>query len=142
LICSSTEPTYKVLINPILKIKLDYPNGWINSNNERCEGISGFFQVSAFYSDKTLEDVCRSEAFHKLMPYGSTPTIKVTTINDCPCCFILPDSEQIPDMRTQSAFIIKYKFPLIVKENEYNYLLLWADKNHIYEIANSLQFIE
>ncbi len=129
-------------ISPLFRIKFDYPQRWIKTREERYEGVNGFFEISTLFSDKSIMEVCMLEAYHKLMPYGSSPTIKENAINDCISCLILPSSDQISEMKSQSALIVKYRNIVNIRESKYNYLLLWADKNHIEEIAATLEIID
>ncbi len=46
-------------------------------------------------------------------------------------CFILPYSDQPPEMKEQSALIVRYPKPFTISGDTYNFFILWADYNHI-----------
>lgn len=129
---SFTHETYR--------IKFIYPYLWSRFNNERYEGIDGFVQISAIFNDAALEKVCKKEAYHKLKPYGTQPIITETELNGREACFILPSQDQSMEMRGQSALIAAYKKPIEVEGKIYNYFILWADKEHLRDITDTLEF--
>jgi TolB protein len=88
-----------------------------------------------------LEEVCSNEAYHKLKPYGTHPTVTDTTAAGMEACLIIPSSDQPMEMRGQSALIAKYENPLELEGTAYQYLLLLSDKDHLKDIADSLEFL-
>jgi LysM repeat protein len=124
------------------KIRFKYPYRWCKTDAFRYEGVDGFFQVSSFYSSATNEDVCKNEAYHKLKPYGTHPSILSTTVDGHEAYFILPSGDQPMEMHYQAALIVKYKNPLKLGDGNNNYLLLRTDKNHVKTIAKTLEFLD
>lgn len=45
-------------------------------------------------------------------------------------------------MQNQAALIVKYPTEIELDNNIYYYLILWADKDHIEQIGQSLTFID
>lgn len=127
--------------NEAYKVRFIYPYRWSKIDSERYAGIDGFFNISAISSNASLEEVCRSEAHHKLKPYGTHPSISSTTVAGHEACFIIPSTDQPMEMRGQSALIAKYVKPLEIEDTSYQYLIIWTDKNHLRDIANSLEFL-
>lgn len=123
-----------------LKVTFLYPANWRRVTEDRYEGVDGFFQVGAI-SGESLEVVCRNEAQHPLMPYGSEPLILRTRIQGQDACLIFPYPDQPVEMRGQAALIVTYPRPVTIAGQVYNFFILWADKDHIREIANTLSFI-
>lgn len=123
-----------------LNVNFLYPINWILVSEDRYEGVDGFFQVSAA-SGESLDQVCNNEAFHILRPYGSQPTILKIGIQGQEACVIFPYPDQPPEMRGQSALIVKYPSPITISGQTYNFFILWADQNHIREIANTVTFL-
>ncbi|MDQ6418928.1 hypothetical protein RB620_05685 [Paenibacillus sp. LHD-117] len=135
------EHPLKMYSNALYRIRFLYPAHWQQVSEERYEGADGFFQISAISSENRLEEVCRAEAFHPLRPYGSAPRIVMTTIQGQTACFIFPSADQPAEMRKQSALIVKYPYPIQIGETSYNYFILWADHDHIRQLARRLTFI-
>lgn len=127
--------------NEAYKVRFIYPYRWSKIDSVRYAGIDGFFNISAISSDESLEEVCLSEAHHKLKSYGTHPTINSTTVADHEACFIIPSTDQPMEMRGQSALIAKYIKPLEIEDTIYQYLIVWTDKNHLRDIANTLEFL-
>lgn len=120
------------------KIEFKYPIKWSKINDSFYEGLDGFFKVSAINSDASLEDICVTEAYHKLKPYGSNPEILKITILDRQTCLIMPSPDQPKEMNGQAAMVLQYLVPILINNAEYNHLMLWADSLHINEIIESL----
>jgi TolB protein len=131
----------KTFTNPVYKVQFQYPAHWQRVTDERYEGPDGFFQISAIFSTDSIDDVCRNEAFHQLLPYGSKPRIIKTQIQSQEACFIFPSEDQPPEMRDQAALIIRYPIPPLIEGTTYNYFILWADQDYINEISSTLAFL-
>lgn len=125
--------------NETYRVKFIYPYLWSRFNNERYEGIDGFVQVSAIANDASLEEICKKEAYHKLKPYGTQPIIIMSELNGREACYIIPSADQPMEMRSQSAFIAAYEKPVEIKGISYKYFVLWADKEHLQDIINTLE---
>ncbi|WP_332692839.1 LysM peptidoglycan-binding domain-containing protein [Halalkalibacter lacteus] len=135
------SPLKKTYINTIYKVQFQYPSHWQKVTYERYEGPDGFFQISAIFSDETIDSVCRNEAFHQLLPYGSRPSIMKTQIQSQEACLIFPSEDQPPEMRGQAALIVRHPRPIQIEGTTYNYFILWADQKHINEISSTLAFL-
>lgn len=125
----------------VYQVSFPYPANWRRVSDEKYEGFDGFFQVSAISAGDRIADVCRSEAFHPLMPYGSSPRIVNATIQHQEACFISPSADQPAEMNKQAALIVRYPRPVHIGETSYNYFILWADVNHIRQIGRRLTFL-
>lgn len=68
-------PFYNLYTNPVYRVCFPHPSNWRKVTEERYEGTDGFFQISAISTEDRLEQVCHSEAFHPLRPYGTSPRI-------------------------------------------------------------------
>lgn len=137
----STASSTRRYTNQEYRISFLYPSSWRPVNQDRYEGVDGFFQIAAISSDQELSEVCRSEAFHQLMPYGSKPQIRSTKVNKQDACLITPSADQPAEMNRQAALIAKYPRPIIIRGTLYQYFILWADRDHIQQIAQSLTWI-
>jgi len=129
---------WNIYTSEAYKLELKYPVRWLRVNDSFYEGLDGFFKILAINSSAALEDICETEAFHKLKPYGSHPEILRITVLDQPACLIIPSSDQPKEMNGQAAMVLLYPAPISVNNVEYNHLLLWADNLHIKEIIESL----
>ncbi|MEW9052366.1 MAG: LysM peptidoglycan-binding domain-containing protein [Neobacillus sp.] len=138
---TAAVPFKKTLTNTELQVQLQYPGHWQKVNEERAEGTDGFLQIAAIFSEKSLNTVCQNEAFHQLLPYGTKPQISSTTIQNQEGCFIYPSEDQPAEMRGQAALIVRYPQPIQIGTDTYNFFILWADQNHIKEIASTIKFL-
>ncbi|CAM3990878.1 peptidase M56 [Paenibacillus alkaliterrae] len=134
-------PPYKIYTYPLYRVSFPYPANWRKVTEERYEGTDGFFQISAISSEGQIDEVCRTEAFHPLRPYGSTPRIVMTHIHYQEACFIFPSDDQPMELRNQAALIVMYPRPVLIQGTFYNYFILWADHQHIVPLARGLTFI-
>ncbi|WP_391557817.1 LysM peptidoglycan-binding domain-containing protein [Robertmurraya sp.] len=131
----------KTFTSDSFNIQFQYPAHWKQVSDERYEGPDGFFQVAAISSDESIHSVCQNEAFHQLLPYGSKPLILQTNIQTQDACYIFPSEDQPAEMRGQAALIVRYPEPIQIGDTFYNYFILWADQNHLYEISSTLTFL-
>ncbi|SDM14765.1 TolB protein [Paenibacillus jilunlii] len=125
----------------VYRVSFPYPAYWRRVSEERYEGAGGFFQVSAISAGGRIADVCNSEAFHPLLPYGSSPRIVMMTIQNREACFIIPSADQPAEMNKQAALIVRYPRPVQIGGTSYNYFILWADVSHILQMGRRLSFI-
>ncbi|WP_449623119.1 LysM peptidoglycan-binding domain-containing protein [Robertmurraya sp. Marseille-Q9965] len=125
------------------RVQLQYPAHWQRAfdGRERYEGADGFFQISAIAYDGPLANVCQSDAYHQLQPYGSNPQIVSTQIQGQPACMIIPSADQNPAMQNQASIIVQYPTPIVIDGNTYRFFVLWADVGHINQIASTLRFL-
>jgi hypothetical protein len=123
--------------------EIDYPGTWrqtADGINIRFEGADGFVQLLAIGANSDLDTVTNNEAFHKLMPYGSTPIIQRYHLHDGrEAHLILPSADQQGSMKGQAALITRYAEPVEILGSAYNYFQLVTDVAHIQYIANSLR---
>lgn len=130
-----------VFRNVVYRVQFLFPSHWVKQNEERYEGIDGFFQVSAIAGSDSIEVVCQNEAYHQLNPYGTSPKISHVTIEGEEGCFIFPSEDQPAEMNRQAALIIRYPEPVIIEGERYQYFILWSDQEHIIDISSSLTFL-
>ncbi|WP_203246391.1 LysM peptidoglycan-binding domain-containing protein [Sporosarcina beigongshangi] len=125
----------------VFGVNFQYPATWQRVNDVRYEGVDGFFQISALFGSDNIEEVCQAEAFQQLMPYGSTPRMIQSENPYEQTCTILPSSDQPAEMMGQAAYIAAYPSPMTIDGMNYNYFILWADKEHIEDIVSTLLFL-
>lgn len=131
----------RIYTNTNFKVQFQYPGHWQRVTGERYEGPDGFFQISAISSDEPIHTVCQNEAFHQLQPYGSQPRVISDQVQSQEACFIFPSADQPAEIRGQSALIVRYPQPVQIEGTTYQYLILWADQNHLNEISSTLRFL-
>lgn len=135
------RPTNGIYTNETYRVRFYFPSNWQQVEAERYEGANGFFQISAIGGGDDIHEVCRGEAYHQLMPYGSSPRIFQTTIRGQEACLIYPSADQPPEMKRQAAAIVRYPVPVQIEGSTYNYFILWADEVHLDSIARSIMFL-
>lgn len=169
---ATTDPTLdstpgaglRTYSNPVFKVELQYPAGWVpdyDYSTDACDdGIAevytdpggreyGFFQVSAAGAPLlNLDEVTQTSAGHKLRPYGPTPQIVALTVDGRDARLILPD-EAAPPPEPVAELIAPYSAPIVLRSpppgepaDSYNYLVVYAHKDFIRSIANSVKLNE
>lgn len=139
-----TKPAkWKTHVSETYLVTLKYPASWtkIQGYDERYGGRGGFFQLNAIGGeDLSIDDVAQLEAYHKLRPYGSNPTIKDLSIDGQPARLIIPSADQPVVLSHQASLVILAPKPVTIKGEDYRYIVLWADKEHMRQIAGTLRF--
>ncbi|MFJ7933361.1 LysM peptidoglycan-binding domain-containing protein [Sporosarcina sp. NPDC096371] len=125
----------------VLGVNFQFPAAWHRVSDVRYEGDDGFFQISALFGSQNIDVVCHAEAFQQSMPYGSTPRIIKSQNPYEQACTILPSADQPAAYEGQAAFIAAYPSPMTIGGMNYNYFILWADKEHIQDIASTVEFL-
>ncbi|THE12809.1 hypothetical protein E1I69_09525 [Bacillus timonensis] len=135
------RPEQAVYSNGTYRVRFQYPSNWEQVDPERYEGADGFFQISAIGGGDDIHEVCKGEAYHQLMPYGSSPRIYRTRISGQEACLIFPSADQPPEMKRQAAAIVRYSVPVKIDGSTYNYIILWAEEVHLSSIARTIMFL-
>jgi TolB protein len=128
--------------DPQYGVSLQVPAEWqpVAGYEKRYGGPDGFFQLSAAGEGISLDYLCDITAHHKLKPYGSAPTIERRPVAGRDACLILPSSDQPPLEKGSAALIVPYPTQQMIGSERYQYFVLYADEEHITQIADSLQF--
>lgn len=131
------NPLFKTYKNLQYKIELKYPYDWYldDKTSDRYTGENGFFQVGLIQSNNDIDTVTNMDAYHITKPYGNKPIITKYTIKDYEARVIMPSDNN------QASIIIKYKKPVIIDQTIYQYLIIWADKEHIMNIIKTINII-
>ncbi len=130
--------------DPSYHITLKYPSAWhfIPGYGIKYGGADGFFQLSAISGPSaSIDEIAENDAYHKLLPYGSQPTIEPLEIDGQPARLILPSADQPQAMAGQSGLIVQLPEPIAISGDRYNFIILWADEQHIRQIAGTLSLM-
>ena len=124
------------------KVSFDYPSEWEKIMDDYFKGDNGFFVVSTINSDLPLDEVSRKETKQALNPYGDNPSIKEFKIQGQDASLIMPSNDQAKEMDNQAGLIVKYPESAQTNDIESDYAIIWADKNYIERIKDTLEFLE
>jgi len=127
--------------DPSYRITLRYPSTWqfVSGYGIKYAGPDGFFQLSGISGPAaSIDEIAEGEAYHKLSPYGSQPTIESLEVDGQPARLILPSEDQPTAMAGQSSLIVQLPQPIDVGSDTYNYLVLWSDEEHIQQVFETL----
>lgn len=130
--------------NSRYRITLRYEKEWKQNSDyiNRFDGEDGFFQITAFDGDGwTIDEVTKHEDNHKLIPYGKNPVISKLSIHGLDTRLIMPSKDQVKEMNKQAEIIVKYPNAIEIDGFAYYFLILYADKEHILQIAKSIEYI-
>jgi len=141
-----SSPNWQAFSNPYFAIMLEYPANWqpVSGHTdpragEKYAGADGFFMIGAMDGD-SIDSVTAAEAYHKLQPYGSQPTIESLQIQGQEARLILPSADA--SMGNQSALIVRYPVPVNTTGHPCSFFVLYADRNHIRAIGETVRFSE
>lgn len=133
---------------PAFGILLERPPDWQavagygdpETGETRFAGVNGFVHVSAM-NGTSIDDAVAAEAGHHLQPYGSQPIIENLQVQDQTARLITPSDDQSADFSRQAAVIVRYPQAVEISGHRYDFLILWADQEHIRAIAQTVRFI-
>jgi TolB protein len=124
------------------KVTVSYPANWQkdNTGDAMYKSTDGFFQLSAVASEApTAAEVCAGsiDGNRKDYQYGTSPSLQYLVVDGESACLIWPSADQSPYSRGVSLLAVQ--FPKILAPQPY-ILLLFADKDHIWQMAKRLKF--
>lgn len=137
--------TLSTYISSPLQVSFKYPYSWNADPNspglpglQRYEGSDGFFEPDGRGSKvpQTIDQVVSDLVNHVLKPYGQRPTVTKATIQGQPARYIVPSNPDIQD----SVLVVAYPKPVTIGETVLQYFVLYADRNHVMSIGESLRF--
>lgn len=135
-------PTYS---DAAYRISLQYPEAWKSRpdyGGVRYEGPDGFFSLNASSGQGlTLNAVADLETHQQLQPYGSNPEITSIEVQSQPARLILPSSDQPAETQGQAALVVQYPQPITLEGTRYRFLVLYADRKHIQDLASTLHWL-
>lgn len=138
--------------NEFFGVALEYPLAWqANLHRETTNGTptwfsgkDGFFGIDAAAGDdrneRFFDDAINNIIHHKLMPYGKNPTVQQLVLRGQKARLVIPSDDQPAAMNQQSVLVVQYPNSITIAGNSFNFFVLYADKNHIHSIINTLQF--
>ncbi|GEM_PF-1457710 len=138
-----------VYVNSVFQVSFSYPSSWkadpsyklTGSIYTAYKGSDGFFSVNAAGNDGLfLDDTVRSEINKGTRPYGSNPSIKNVQIDGQEGRIIIPSADQPKESNNQALFVINYPRALSISGINFSLFMLYADKDHVEKIANTLKF--
>ncbi len=129
---------------PSFGITLERPPDWEAeagyADDSRFSGVNGFLHISAMNA-ASIDDAAEAQAGHHLQPYGSQPIIENIEVQGQAARLITPSDDQTADFSRQAAVIVRYPQSVEIDGQPYNFLILWADQEHIRAIAQTVRFI-
>jgi len=141
----SRVPVIARYINYAYGVNLRYPSDWKpvgGQTYDRYEGSGGFFSVGASGTGSmTMDKVIVNEVDSPFKPYGTEPYTQTLTIDEQKAKLIMPSPDQDPSMHGQAVLVVEYPEPKVIGTQTYSFLILWADRNNIQDIASSLTFV-
>ena len=141
----SRVPVIARYINYAYGVNLRYPSDWKpvgGQTYDRYEGNEGFFSIGASGTGgMTMDKVIVNEVDSPFKPYGTEPYTQTLTIDEQKAKLIMPSPDQDLSMHGQAVLIVEYPEPKVIGTQTYSFLILWADRNNIQDIASSLTFV-
>lgn len=119
------------------------PKTWVQTSGytERYQGEDGFVSFDAQSgAGMSLDQVAELNANHKLKPYGSHPDISSLELAGQEARLITPSSDQPHEQNHGALLVLRTPFPLWIGDETYHYLLVYADVNHVRQIAETIVF--
>ena len=122
---------------------LQFPAHWQVGENQAepiYSGPDGFLRLTAVSSaGPTADVICQTELeanANKDHRFGSKPRLETFQVNGQPACLLLPSADQAESQMGLSLLVVQY--PGEMKPPQF--LQVWADKEHVREIGQSLVF--
>jgi hypothetical protein len=141
---SASTSGWRTYSNRTLNVEIKYPPDWhrIAGFSYRYGGKDGFFQLNAAQGEALkVDQAAKNEANQRQRPYGSNPTITSLKVAGQEARLIMPSADQPKDLNMRAAVVVRMPEPCCIGSQRYTFLVLWADKEHIRTIADTLKFL-
>lgn len=126
-------------------VSLRYPPEWQpvgGQQYDRYEGTDGFFAVGAGGgASTTILELVNKEKINAVKAYGSDPSVVKLFVDGQDARLIMPSADQSPNMHGQAVLIARYPKLVTVGADTFYYLVFWADRVNIQDIASSITFL-
>jgi len=134
-----TSELYKVSVQiPITWI--EDPNSLFNNEFTRYQDENGFISFDvAGTGEESIDEITSQLAGATSKPFGNEPAITSATIDGQSARFILPSVDQAKDKHDEAVLIVTYPTQVVIDLKSYNFLVLYADKDFLYEIGQRLR---
>jgi TolB protein len=132
-----------VYVSSDYKVRFEYPHGWQpveGTEGHRIQGDDGFLEVGAAGDDISISSLTGPAGPTAVLPYGSNPTVEDVEAGGERGGLVMPSQDQGSAMQNQAALVVSYPEPIELNGNMYSYFILWADKEHIRDMADTLEF--
>jgi hypothetical protein len=133
-------PIWDTYTSQSFLITLQYPSYWEpDEGNDSFSGKDGFFRMlSSSIAGLTAKEWCELEIQHNpdktgVYRYGENPTMEILKVDNQPACLVLSESE-----RGYSLMVVEYPQ---LEGGRTRLLFFMADKSHIRNFADTLQFV-
>jgi Protein of unknown function (DUF4232) len=142
----------KPVINSRFHVIYRQPRDWTPTPDSPpgygyADGPDGWIALGAGYQRPfNLANACHDSADVAPKPFGSSPKIRISRVDNHPACFITPSSDAPAAPRRKNGprfqaaeVLIKYRKPLIRNRTNYLFLLISADPTHLQSIVASVR---
>jgi LysM repeat protein len=144
---TATEPAassrWVRIYDQLYRIALECPEAWQDVSQGAAvkrAGEDGFVQLSGVGAPYDLDEVTAHQAYHKLQPFGSAPTIERITLRDGRAAHLIwPSVERQNSGSSYAMLVTPFAEPVPVGNHRLNFLTLTADLDHMRRIATSLE---
>lgn len=116
------------------------PEDWkkMSGYDNRYEGKSGFAEFTALSGyGLTLKEAVDLQINNESKTFGDKPEVKGLTIDSQEASIIYSTDKA---SNAQCAILVKFPKPVTISATPYNYLLVWADRDHADNLAKEIKF--
>lgn len=138
--------------NATLRISFKYPAAWQSDPKSggdtgisaRYTGATGFFGLDSIGGDEkaTIDDLTSELTSSQFKSYGSKPAVVPGTIDAHETRMIIPSDDQDAALVNQAVLVIRYLKPVTLNGKSYQFLVLYADRDHIRSLANTVKMLD
>ena len=149
LVPRATQEPWEPTGHPGIGVTVYYPEDWSISSwteypdtqSARFSGHDGhfhFYTIPAESLEKAVDRYLKDER----LPFGSDPSFEAFQIRGQDARLIIPSSDQPVGRAGDSVVIIQLPRPVRFSDPPHNYLVLWADLEHLRKIAMTIRFTD
>ena len=152
----------QTITSTLYRVTFSIPSTWepdtqslFNGEFTRYSGGDGFMSIDAMSSTTlnaldtvTIDGVALSLTNIQLQhigesarAFGSSPSVTSGMVDGHDARFILPSPDQPKEQKGEAALVVAYPAPISINGQAYEYLVVYVDARHLFEIAQTLQLL-
>lgn len=127
------------------RISFKYPRSWSRNPRytDKYEGATGFFEVGDFEgTGDTIDEAVNAQINEDYKPYGTNPMVRSVVVDGAQARIIYPSADQSSFFNDRdTAIVVQYPQPLVVDNQTYDYVVIWASRAYVPLIISTFKFV-
>jgi TolB protein len=140
---TTTMALWQTYSNPVFGISFEYPANWQRSPGdvERYGGVSGFFEIELISKETmTIDEVVATVLWDRIKAWADPGRTERLQIQGQEARLFVSEGQAPEYVEGEAWLLVQLPRPVQTAGQKYNFLELWADRDHVGDIVRTLRF--